>query len=132
MSETKHCYKHLVRCHYEVQTAKATILLLVEKARDCVTRLNQIALRPSSWSTSEYLEMLIVAQKSEGNAGWQDRVQLLETIRDQADQILDTSGATSMTVDKYVPGKSEPAEPTEGLDVAVIPEFGPRSEIALP
>ena len=125
-------YKHLIKCYNEVQTAQARILLLVEKARDCVSRLNQIALRPSSWSTSEHLEMLIVAQKSEGNSGWQDRVQLLETIKEKADQMLDPHGATPMTVDKYVPSKSEPTEPTNSSEGVVIPEFGPRSEIALP
>ena len=114
-------YKHLIKCHNEVQAAQARILLLVEKAGDCVTRLNEIALKPSSWSRSEFLEMLIVTEKSEGNPGWENRIQLLETIRDQAEHMLDPDSSTPITVDKHMSGESEPMRSSMGLEAAVVP-----------
>ena len=109
--------KHLIKCHNEVQAAQARILLLVEKAGDCVARLNEIALKPSSWSRSAYLEMLIVTEKSEGNPGLENRIQILEEIRDQAEHMLDPISSTPMTVYKHKPIESEPM----GLEAAVVP-----------
>ena len=125
-------YKHLIKCQNEIKATQARIELLVSRARDCITRLNEIALKPSSWSRSEYLEMFIAAEKSEGNLGWEDRVRLLETIRDQTEHMVDPSDATPITVVKHTPIQSEPMELCSSLEAAVEPACHKKNEAAIP
>ena len=65
--------------------------------------------------------MLIMTEKSEGNPGLENRIQLLQTIRDQAEHMLDPDSGTHTTVDKHMAGESEPLGSSMGLEAAVVP-----------
>ena len=73
--------------------------------------------------------MLIVTEKSEGNPGWENRIQLLETIRDQAEHMLDPDSSTPITVDKHMSGESEPMRSSMGLEAAVVPVCYKRDKV---
>lgn len=54
---------------------------LIKMSSDCLKRLDEIALKPKSLSTSEYLEILIKTEKEEKHPGFEDRVVGLEKIK---------------------------------------------------
>ena len=60
------------------------VMETIEKARQCLRRLDEIALRPNPLSETDYLELLIEAEKREAKPGWMERVLALETYLENA------------------------------------------------
>lgn len=57
-------------------------LLIQQQLQDSIARLNQIALRPNCFkSTNEYIDQMIKSEKDAKEKGWQGRVDALEAIR---------------------------------------------------
>ncbi|XP_040911620.1 uncharacterized protein LOC121193414 [Toxotes jaculatrix] len=63
------------------------IVSLLDQTSDCITRLQEIALRPNPLTTPEYIDMLIQGEKSEAKEGYQVRVQSLEALKEKAEVI---------------------------------------------
>ena len=54
---------------------------LIQKASDCIARLDEIALRPRVMSTIAYIDLLTSREKSEGKPGWKERSNQLMKLR---------------------------------------------------
>ncbi|XP_026063529.1 uncharacterized protein LOC113046776 [Carassius auratus] len=63
---------------------KDKLMNLIKLSTDCMKRLDEIALKPKSLSTAEYLEILIKTEKEEKRPGFEDRIVELEDIKKEA------------------------------------------------
>lgn len=57
------------------------------KVRKCINDLDKSALKPNPLSDIEYIDLLIHSEESQLKFGWQDRVQLLQSFRKEAEVI---------------------------------------------
>ena len=64
---------------------------MVKEAQKVINRLKEIALKPDPLSEIDYIDILIEAEKNEGAPGWQQRMQCLQKVRQDA-QLLITLG----------------------------------------
>ncbi|XP_030264996.1 uncharacterized protein LOC115576604 isoform X1 [Sparus aurata] len=75
----------IARLTAEYDRVQAEVMKLMESSAQCLNRLKEISLMPNPLSTPDYIDMLIEGEKCEGRPGWQQRVQHLMTIREQAE-----------------------------------------------
>uniref|UniRef100_A0A671NMQ8 AIG1-type G domain-containing protein n=1 Tax=Sinocyclocheilus anshuiensis TaxID=1608454 RepID=A0A671NMQ8_9TELE len=59
------------------------LIKLIKLSSDCIRRLDEIALKPDSLSTAEYLEILIKTEKEEKSPGFEDRIVGLEKMKQE-------------------------------------------------
>uniref|UniRef100_A0A8C1Y3Z4 Fibronectin type-III domain-containing protein n=1 Tax=Cyprinus carpio TaxID=7962 RepID=A0A8C1Y3Z4_CYPCA len=59
------------------------LMKLIRLSSDCIRRLDEIALKPKSLSTAEYLEILIKTEKEEKSPGFEDRIVGLEKMKQE-------------------------------------------------
>uniref|UniRef100_A0A673HN65 Uncharacterized protein n=1 Tax=Sinocyclocheilus rhinocerous TaxID=307959 RepID=A0A673HN65_9TELE len=59
------------------------LMKLIKLSSDCIRRLDEIALKPNSLSTAEYLEILIKTEKEEKSPGFEDRIVGLEKMKQE-------------------------------------------------
>jgi hypothetical protein len=57
----------------------------VERARQCVNRLTQIAARANPLSEIDYIDLLIESERQEKKSGWDTRVKYLQEVRQFAE-----------------------------------------------
>jgi hypothetical protein len=57
----------------------------VERARQCVNRLTQIAARANPLSEIDYIDLLIESEQLEKKSGWDTRVKYLQEVRQFAE-----------------------------------------------
>ena len=60
----------------------------LEEARQCIERLDKIALRPNPLSEVEYINLQIESEKEQKNEGFMKRISILEKLRNQAELVL--------------------------------------------
>ena len=60
------------------------VIETIERARQSLERLQEIALRPDPLSEVEYIDILIESEKLEARPGWSNRVTTLHDVREQA------------------------------------------------
>jgi hypothetical protein len=77
--------KMLAAAEKRYNSIKSQLAGLVEEARRCVEHLGQIAARPNPLSSTDYIDLLIEAEKSEAKEGWQIRVKYLQGVRANAE-----------------------------------------------
>ncbi|XP_041804289.1 uncharacterized protein LOC121614482 isoform X2 [Chelmon rostratus] len=68
----------------EIVHLQEMIVSLMDQSANCITRLQEIALRPNPLATPDYIDMLIEGEKSEAKQGYQARVRSLEEMKDRA------------------------------------------------
>lgn len=68
----------------EIDLLQDTIVSLMDQTSQCITRLQEIALRPNPLTTPEYIDMLIEGESSEAKPGYQARIQALEMMKERA------------------------------------------------
>ena len=74
--------KELIRkCKEEFGEVQHETLILTERARNCMKRINEIALKPNPLSTTDYIDMMIQEEKFMKEPGWQEAVNQLEEIK---------------------------------------------------
>lgn len=66
----------------------------IQAVRKCINDLEKFALRPNPLSDIEYIEQLIAAEEHDLKYGWQDRIKLLKTFREEAQMIKDAKTGT--------------------------------------
>ena len=64
----------------DLEDNQRNVLQLVNKAAGCIRRLEEIALRPSSSSTPEYINMMIKAEEQEKRTGYKERIRSLKNV----------------------------------------------------
>jgi hypothetical protein len=67
------------------QAIQETLQQNVERARQHVNRLGQIAARPNPLSSVEYIDLLIQSEQGDKKPGWIKRVQYLRDVREMAE-----------------------------------------------
>lgn len=68
----------------EIVHLQEMIVSLMDQSSYCITRLQEIALRPNPLTTPDYIDMLIEGEKSEAKEGYLARIQSLEEMKDRA------------------------------------------------
>ena len=69
----------------ELRAIQREVQDLILRARCCIRRLQEIALKPDPLKEVDYIDLLIESEKREGKPGWQHRMQSLENIRGDAE-----------------------------------------------
>uniref|UniRef100_A0A4W5K9X9 Fibronectin type-III domain-containing protein n=1 Tax=Hucho hucho TaxID=62062 RepID=A0A4W5K9X9_9TELE len=72
----------------EFHLIKDALMNLIKKSSDCLKRLNDVALKPSSLSTVEYIEIIIRTEVDERKPGFEDRIVELKKMKKDS-KILD-------------------------------------------
>ncbi|XP_072553867.1 uncharacterized protein [Paramormyrops kingsleyae] len=67
-----------IRQKEEIEHLQKGVLDLIETSQRCLTRLNEIALKPNPLSTPEYIDLLIENEMAEAKAGFLQRIQSFE------------------------------------------------------
>ena len=71
----------------EFEAVQIRIIGITDVLRRSIDKLNRIALKPTSLSTSEYITILIQSERTTAETGWQDRVQNLIEVREKVDSL---------------------------------------------
>ncbi|XP_035637246.2 uncharacterized protein LOC118390628 [Oncorhynchus keta] len=72
----------------EFHMIQDTLKNLIKQSSDCLKRLNDVALKPSSLSTAEYIEIIIHTEEQERKPGFEDRIAELKKMKKES-EILD-------------------------------------------
>ncbi|XP_056325516.1 uncharacterized protein LOC130238500 [Danio aesculapii] len=67
----------------EMHLIQDKLMKLIKLSSDCIRRLDEIALKPKSLSTAEYLAILIKTEKEEKTPGFEDRIVGLEKMKQE-------------------------------------------------
>ncbi|KAK3753609.1 hypothetical protein QZH41_004191 [Actinostola sp. cb2023] len=73
----------------DLEDTNAYVYLNVSNAKNCIERLDEIALRPNPMTEVGYIDILIQSEKMEAKTGWTRRVEALSNVRQQA-EVLST------------------------------------------
>ncbi|XP_036790447.1 uncharacterized protein LOC118936906 [Oncorhynchus mykiss] len=65
----------------EFHMIKDALMNLITQSSDCLKRLNDVALKPSSLSTVEYIEIIICTEGDERKPGFEDRIVELKKMK---------------------------------------------------
>ncbi|XP_021473030.2 uncharacterized protein LOC110533271 [Oncorhynchus mykiss] len=65
----------------EFHMIEDALMNLIKKSSDCLKRLNDVALKPSSLSTMEYIDILIRTEGDERKPGFEDRIVELKKMK---------------------------------------------------
>ncbi|XP_029555347.1 uncharacterized protein LOC115153867 [Salmo trutta] len=68
----------------EFHRIKNALMNLIKKSSDCLKRLNDDALKPSSLSTMEYIDILIRTEEDERKPGFEDRIVELKKMKTES------------------------------------------------
>ncbi|XP_046655011.1 uncharacterized protein LOC124348781 [Daphnia pulicaria] len=69
----------------EIKKQEAQLMELMESTYPSIQRLDEIALRPHPFSTPDYINLLIAAEKQEHRPGYQQRITTLQKLRQMAE-----------------------------------------------
>ena len=72
----------------EFEAVQIKIVGITDVLRKSINKLNKIALKPSSLSTSEYITILIQAERTTAEPGWQDRVENLTDVKNRVESLV--------------------------------------------
>eukprot|EP00063_Salmo_salar_P064799 XP_014039634.1 PREDICTED: uncharacterized protein LOC106592814 [Salmo salar] len=72
----------------EFHMIEDALMNLIKKSSDCLKRLDDVALKPSSLSTMEYIDILIRTEEDERKPGFEDRIVKLKKMK-KVSTILD-------------------------------------------
>ncbi|OCT73654.1 hypothetical protein XELAEV_18032617mg [Xenopus laevis] len=75
---------------------QAVVLLLIDKSSESLKRLEEIALRPNPLTTTEYIDLMIQSEEQEAKLGFQERIQSLRSVREDAEIIRKISSGESL------------------------------------
>ncbi|KAI7789383.1 hypothetical protein IRJ41_018493, partial [Triplophysa rosa] len=68
----------------EFHVIEDKLMKLIKMSSECLRRLDEIALKPKSLSTAEYLEILIKTEEEEKKAGFEDRITGLKKMKKES------------------------------------------------
>ncbi|MGH0118721.1 UNVERIFIED_CONTAM: hypothetical protein FKN15_005707 [Acipenser sinensis] len=75
----------LAKLEDEFHKIEDKLMQLIEMSSNCLARLEEIALKPNTLSTVEYIDLLIHNEKEERKPGFEDRIQNLTEMKSQAE-----------------------------------------------
>lgn len=69
----------------ELQDLYKQVLFDIQQVRQCLQRLDEIALKPNPLTDTEYIDLLIESEKSEKKVGFEQRINHLYQVKEQAE-----------------------------------------------
>ncbi|XP_035989430.1 uncharacterized protein LOC105922847 [Fundulus heteroclitus] len=81
----------------EIAHLQDMMLSLVDQSANCITRLQEIALRPNPLAAPDYIDMMIKGEEAEAKQGYQARIKSLEQIKEKAQLISKVSRRDNLT-----------------------------------
>jgi hypothetical protein len=109
-SEGKANVKKMLASHQrQLQEEHAKLHEMIDEAQRCLTKLDEIALKPNPLTQVEYIQLLINSEKQQAKDGWMDRVKYLETTKEQAKLLAIMKDAHD--VDKRIEEEKQKKEP---------------------
>ena len=75
------------KCKFDLDCLEREAVYLAEKARICLKRLDEIALKPNPLSTTDYLDLMIQEEEFLARPGWTESVKQLKQIKEQAEMM---------------------------------------------
>ena len=100
----------IAECKKRIEVINKETLQYVAKAKRCIARLEEIALRPNPRTAVDYVDELVVKEEEEAAPGWRARAFRLKEIRKQAERIESLPGEESAL-------SGEPDEKMPDIDV---------------
>ena len=73
----------------ELKEMDHAVLQKIREAKQCLQRLQEIALKPGHLTEVGYIDLLIESEKREVRSGWSQRVKALNVVRKQAEIVTD-------------------------------------------
>ena len=70
-------------CESQLERDYANLCSLIEEARQCLTIIARMALKPNPLTQLDYIQLLIESEKNERKPGWNHRVKYLEECKGQ-------------------------------------------------
>ncbi|KAL3989021.1 hypothetical protein ACER0C_013339 [Sarotherodon galilaeus] len=87
-TEEKMTVQELIeRQEEEIVHLQDMMVSLMDQSAQCITRLQEISLRPNPLTTPEYIDMMIEGERSEAKEGYQARIKSLEAMKERANLI---------------------------------------------
>ena len=80
VNETLTNQQLLEKIEKDVESQEKNLMELMEATRPYIKRLDQIALRPHSFSKTDYIHLMIATEKQEHRQGYQHRISTLEKL----------------------------------------------------
>ena len=84
----------------ELHTLHQAVFCNIRQARNCLQRLNEIALKPNPLTEVEYIDLLIKSEEQQKKPGWTNRVKYFRQVREQAEllsKMTDQDAVDKMT-----------------------------------
>ena len=81
----------------ELSQKQDEVMELVREARRCKERLNEIALKPGKLTEVDYIELLIITEKSDKKDGYQERIEQLKKLQKAAKTLADVESLNTMS-----------------------------------
>ena len=72
------------------------VFYMIQKVQKCLSRLDEIALKPNPMTQVQYIDQLIEAEKRQAKFGWEERVKYYQGARDFAITLSKTKDAASL------------------------------------
>ncbi|KAK4030156.1 hypothetical protein OUZ56_023132 [Daphnia magna] len=73
------------RIEKDIKKHESQLMELMQATYPCIQRLDEIALRPHPFSTPDYIDLMIAAEKQEHRSGYQQRIVTLHKLREMAE-----------------------------------------------
>ena len=64
---------------------QADVMDIIQQARQCKQRLNEIALKPGKLTEVDYIDLLILTEKIEKRDGYLERIEALKELKKDAE-----------------------------------------------
>ncbi|KAI9550853.1 hypothetical protein GHT06_004663 [Daphnia sinensis] len=94
------------RIEKDIEKHESQLMELMQATYPCIQRLDEIALRPHSFSTPDYIDLMIAAEKQEHRSGYQQRIVTLQKLRKMAEMIAELIRKQKSVVNRRTPSVS--------------------------
>merc|ERR1712048_981375 len=85
----------------EFDSTQVTLNGLISGVKDCLNKLNSIALRPNVLSQDDYIDKLIASEEAEKKPGYQNRVKALRGLKEKQEILNKVNAANYNPFDQY-------------------------------
>ena len=79
------------RLEEELSEMQQDVMDIIQQAKQCKQRLNEIALKPGKLSEVDYIDLLILTEKIEKRDGYLERIEALQELRKAAEILTQLS-----------------------------------------
>ena len=93
----------ITKLEKELSEARKDVLYMIEEARECKERLNEMALKPGALTTGDYIDIMIQSEKNEKKEGYLKRVEALQGLKKSKElhKMLSTDEGTVKVMNSF-------------------------------